>query len=571
MYVTSVPNRNSPPAILLRESYRENGKVKNKTIANLSEWDPAKIEALKVLLSSRSHEPLGAFRIVRSLPHGHVAAAMAVAENLDLRGLLAPRAGKERELALALVLQRALDPASKSATSRALSQATATSSLGSCLGLDPVVSSDDVYEALDWLLRRQSGIEKRLAEKHLGEGCVVLYDLTSTWVEGTHCDLAKRGYSRDGVTGKDQIEFALATDRDGRPVAVEVFEGNTSDPATVASAVRKLKDRFGLAKVILVGDRGMLTGARIREDLDPVEGLDYVTALRKPTIQKLLDRGDIQLGLFDQMSLVEIESTELPGSRLVVCRNPHERDAQRQRRQERVNRAVTALAQVRDAVTRADRPLRGEAAIARRVGKVFGRHRGVERFLRVQTTDEGLTFEVDAKEMEAEARLDGLYVVRTSVPKADLSAEEAVRLYKSLARVERSFRAMKSDDIDVRPIFHRRSDRVRAHVLLCMLALYVRRELEARLAPLLYVDEAPDTARPPVSRAAKSDSAKAKAAQHQTPDGMPVQSLRQLLSSLAALTRNFVQMEKGVTEGFWTTAEPTPLQKRALDAVGARL
>lgn len=572
MYVTRVPNRKSRPTILLRESYREDGKVKNRTIANLTHLDPSLIEALKVLFAQKSSEPLAPFHVRRSLPHGHAAVVLEVAEQLGLRKILGRSKGNERDLALALIVLRVLQPGSKASSARALSDATATTSLGQLLQLPELIEPNDIYLVMDWLLRRQRGIEKRLAAKHLQEGCVVLYDLTSTWVEGSKCELAKRGYSRDKKTGKDQIEFALVTDGEGRPIGVEVFEGNVSDPATVAPLLRKVKDRFGLSTVVIVGDRGMLTGARIREDVQPIEGVDFVTGLRKPSIRKLLDQGDIQLGLFDDIGLVEVESDCFPGSRLVVCRNPLEADAQKHRRQVRINRAVTALAKVQDATRRDQRPLRGESSIARRVGKVFGRHRGTEKFFTVTFTDNSLNFGVNKDVVAAEARLDGLYVIRTSVPKEQLAPEEAVRLYKSLSHVERDFRTMKSADIDVRPIFHRRADRVRAHVLLCMLALYVRKELEKRLAPMLYVDEErASNPENPVRPAVKSAKAKHKAAQHTDPQGHPIQSLRQALRCLSSLTHNFVCMDKAVTEGFWTTSKPTPVQAKLLEQVGLTL
>lgn len=558
MYITSVPNRNSRPAILLRESYRENGKVKNRTIANLTDWDPALVEAFKALLAAKKAPgPLAPFHVVRALPHGHVAAVLGVAHDIGLPALLSARNSRERSLAIALIVQRVLDPASKLSSSRALSEATASSSLGEVLGLGASVSADDLYGAMDWLQRRQAGIEKRLARKHLEEGCVVLYDLTSAWVEGSKCELAKRGYSRDGKAGKDQIEFGLVTDTDGRPIAVEVYEGNVADPATVPDLVRKVRERFGLSRVILVGDRGMLTGARIREDIEPEVGLEFVTGLRKPSIRKLLDQGAIQLGLFDDRNLVEIESDEFPGSRLIVCCNPFEKQAQRERRQIRVNRAVTALSRVREAVNREQRPLRGEEAIAMRVGKVFGRHRGTQQYFKCEIGDDSFQYQVDEAALDSEGRMDGIYVVRTSVEKAQLGAEAAVRLYKSLSKVERSFRAMKSADIEVRPIFHRRADRVRAHVLLCTLALYLRRELEMRLAPLLYVQGEVDA----------SEDAR-KPGRHETADGFPRQAFPQLLRSLATLTRNLVKIDQGVTDGFWTTAKPTPLQSRAFELLG---
>lgn len=569
MYVTAIPNRNSPPAILLRESYRENGKVKSRTLANLSHMDPSTIEALKVVLSKRSSPPYGPFEIARSLPHGHVQAALHVAEDLGLPALLGSRASPERSLALALVVLRALEPSSKASSARALSDATASSSLGQMLGLPEVVSPNDIYASLDWLQRRQRHIEKRLAKKHLQSGCIVLYDLTSAWVEGKKCELARRGYSRDKKQGKDQIEFALLTDKDGRPVAVEVFEGNVSDPATVAPMLRTLKERFKLDKVVIVGDRGMLTSARIREDVETAEGVDFVTGLRKPTIRKLLDQGDVQLGLFDDVGLVEIQSDEFPGSRLVVCRNPHEADAQALRRQNRINRAIAALSEVHQATRRASRPLRGTDRIERRLGTVFGRHRGVEKYFEIEVTDDGFTSSIRTEVVKSDARMDGMYVVRTSLPKEEMVASEVVRTYKSLAKVERDFRVMKSAEIEVRPIFHRRADRVRAHVLLCMLALYLRKELEARMAPLLYVDERPAPSADPLKQHERSDEAAAKAAHHTDAQGRPIQSMRQAMRCLAALTYNRVQVEKGVTSGFWTSSKPTDVQRALLEAVGA--
>jgi hypothetical protein len=568
MYITKVPNRNSSPAILLRESYRENGKVKNRTLANLTHMDPSTVEALKAILSRKSSPPYAPFQVVRSLPHGHAAVALHVAQDLGLPGILGSRACPERTLALALVLQRVLDPASKASSARALSEATATSSLPHLLDLPEVVSPDHVYGAMDWLVRRQRHIENRLAKKHLHNGCLVLYDLTSTWVEGSKCELAKRGYSRDGKKGKDQIEFALLTDKDGRPVSVEVFEGNVSDPATVAPMVRRLKDRFKLDKVVVVGDRGMLTSARIREDIAPEEGVQFVTALRKPSIRKLLDRKDIQLGLFDDVGLVEVESEEFPDSRLIACRNPYEAEAQRTRRQLRVNRAVSALYKVRQAIDRDRRPLRGRANIERRIGKVFGRHRGTEKYFTVSVSDDSLEYAIDAQAMSDEARLDGMYVTRTDVPRQEMAAPEVVRTYKSLAKVERSFRAMKSADLDVRPIFHRRADRVRAHVLLCMLALYVRHELEQRLAPMLYVDEEPGPSEDPVKASTKSSSARRKAARHADAEGRPIQSYRQAMRCLASWARTFIEVERGATGGFWTPAKPTEVQRALLKAAG---
>lgn len=568
MYIASIPNRNSRPAVLLRQSYRENGKVKTRTLANLSHMEPSTLEALKIVLSKGSSPPYGPFEIVRSLPHGHVQAALHVAKELGLPALLGSRPSAERSLALALVVLRALEPASKASSARALSDATATSSLARILALPKEISPNDVYASLDWLRRRQGYIEKRLAKKHFENGCVVLYDLTSAWVEGKKCELARRGYSRDGKKGKDQIEFALLTDKDGRPISVEVFEGNVSDPATVAPVIHKLKNRFKLDRVVVVGDRGMLTSARIRENVEPAVGVDFVTGLRKPSIRKLLDQGTVQLDLFDDVGLIEIESDEFPGSRLVVCRNPHEAKAQGVRRQVRINRAVTALCEVHEATQRPSRALRGSHRIERRIGKVFGRHRGVEKYFELEVTEEGFTYSIRSEVVKSDARMDGMYIVRTSLPKEEMDAREVVRTYKSLAKVERGFRMMKSAEIEVRPIFHHRTDRVRAHVLLCMLALYLRRELESRLAPMLYVDEEPTPATDDLRQHDRSDRAAAKTSRHTDAQGRPIQSMRQAMRCLASLTYNHVQMEQGITSGFWTSSHPTEVQRALLEAVG---
>ena len=473
MYVTRVPNRGSPPAILLRESYRAGGKVRTRTLANLSRWPEAKIEALRRVLKDEAVvAPPERLAIERSLPHGHVAAVLGLARKLGLDRLVPRRPERLATLALALVVARVLEPAAKLATARQLSEPSAAHSLGAVLGLG-AVDEDELYRALDLLGGAQAKIEATLARRHLANGCLVLYDLTSSWLEGRCCELARFGYSRDGQRAKLQIVFGLLCTAEGCPIAIEVFEGDTADPATLAAQVAKLKERFKLGRVVLVGDRGMITAARIAQDLKPA-GLDWITALRAPAIQALAaEGGPLQLSLFDQRDLAEITSPDYPGERLVVCRNP-DLAAERARKRAALLAATEQdLAKIVAATRRARAPLRGRAPIALKVGAVLGRRKMAKHF-GLTITDDALTFARDDAAIAREAALDGFYVVRTSVPADALDAPAAVLAYKSLAQVERAFRALKTVDLEVRPIHHRRAGRVRAHVFLCMLAYYVQ-------------------------------------------------------------------------------------------------
>src|SRR6516225_9992835 len=507
MYVVKVPNRGSPPAILLRESYREAGKVKNRTLANLSAWPEAKVDALTRVLKGQPppaaplHE---AFEITRRLPHGHVAAVLGTARQLGLDELIDPAPSRHRDLVVAMAVAQVIAPASKLAMARGLRDATAASSLGEVLHLGSC-DEDDLYEAMDYLHDRQAKIQDALAARHLAGGALVLYDVSSAAFEGRTCPLGAIGHPKDGVRGRLQIVYGLLTSPEGIPVAIEVFAGNTGDPATVAAQVTKVKDRFGIAKVVLVGDRGMLTAARLREDVAPA-GLDWITALRAPQVKALVRDGDLQLSLFDQTDLAEITSPDFPGERLVACKNPF-LEAERARKRESLLTAAEAdLAKIAAACTRARRPLRGTDTIAVRVDRVLNR-RKVAKHLTIDIGEEHLSYARDQDTITAEAALDGIYVLRTSVDASSLGSGDVVSSYKALAQVERAFRAFNTD-LDIRPIRHRTQDRVRAHVFLRMLSYYLSWHMQARLAPLLFTDDdkpAAQAARPsPVTPAARS-------------------------------------------------------------------
>lgn len=572
MYVTRVPNRSSPPAILLRESYREGGRVKTRTLANLSNWTGAKVEALKrVLRGERLLVPADRFEIERPLPHGHVAAVLGQVRQLGLDRLLPRRPERLGKLALALIVARVIEPAAKLSTARQLSEATASHSLGAVLGLGEV-DEDELYRALDVLGAAQPAIERALARWHLKNGTLVLYDVTSSYLEGRCCELGQRGYSRDGRPDRPQIVFGLLCAADGCPVAVEVFAGDTGDPKTLATQIDKLKKRFGLKRVVLVGDRGMITGARIDEELKPA-GLNWITALRAPAIQALaVEGGPLQLSLFDDRDMAEISSPDFPGERLVVCRNP-DLAAERARKRDDLLAATEGdLAKIQAATTRVRRPLRGEAAIALKVGAVLGR-RKVAKHFRLTISEETLSFVRNEAAITAEAALDGFYVLRTSVPANDLDAGAAVLAYKSLAQVERAFRSLKSIDLDIRPVHHRLAGRVRAHVFLCMLAYYVQWHMRRKLAPLLFEDHdrpAAAAARTsPVASAQVSAAARAKARARKTEDGKPVHSFRTLVADLATLTRNTVRF--GDNLPMTVLSRSTPLQQRAFDLLAVAL
>jgi hypothetical protein len=564
MYVTKVPNRSSPPAVLLRESYRDGGKVKTRTLANLTDWPDAKVEALRrVLKGETAFVCADALQIERSLPHGHVAAVLGMARKLKLDKLLAKsRLGK---LALAMIAARVIEPAAKLATARQLSEATAAYSLGATLELG-AVDEDELYAALDLLGEAQGRIEAAFAKRHLRDGCLVLYDLTSSYLEGRRCELGRFGYSRDGKKDKLQIVFGLICGADGCPIAVEVFDGNTADPSTLPAQVAKLKERFGLSRVVLVGDRGMITEARIREDLAPA-GLDWLTALRAPAIQALAaDNGPLQISLFDERDMAEIVSPDYPGERLVVCRNKALAAERAAKREELLAATEADLARIKSRVENECAPLQGADKIGLRAGAVLGKRKMAKHF-ELTIADASFSFARNEASIQKEAALDGFYVLRTNAPADRLDAAAVILTYKSLAHVERAFRSVKTVDLEVRPIHHRLAQRVRAHVFLCMLAYYVVWHMRQALAPLLFDDHDKDSAaaeRPsPVAPAKVSATAKAKAASRNTADGRPVHSFRTLLQDLATLTRNTVRL--GEAPPVTMLATPTPLQQEVFD------
>jgi hypothetical protein len=571
MYVETVPNRGSRPAILLREGWREGRRVRKRTLANLSDWPPQKIQALRRLLRDEPLvAPSEAFAIQRSRPHGHVAAVLGTLKKLGLDRLLAARRSPQRDRAVALIAARVLAPDSKLATARSLDARSATSTLGELLGLESV-EAEDLYAALDWLEARQAKIERALAQRHLHEGTLVLYDVSSSYFEGRTCPLAAFGHPRDKKKGKLQIIFGLLCNAEGCPVAVEVYEGNTGDPTTLSDQITKVRQRFGLERVVFVGDRGMLTSARIREELAPVDGLDWVSALRAEQVKKLAaDGGPLQLSLFDRTDLAEIQHLDFPGERLIACLNPLLAAERARKRQDLLGATERELEKVAAATRREKRALRGQDQIGLRVGKVMGRFKMAKHF-ELEITDTSFTYRRKQEAIDTEAALDGLYVLRTSLPKDVLGTEDTVRAYKDLAKVERAFRCLKTVDLHVRPIHHRLEPRVRAHVFLCMLAYYVEWHMRRAWAPLLFAEDDPqDAARrrgSPVKPATRSASAQAKASTKKTPGGETIHRFRGLLAHLATLTKNTIAPQ-GNLPTFDRLSVPTALQQKAFDLLG---
>ena len=571
MYVARVPNRGSPPAVLLRESYRQDGKVKNRTLANLSSWPEAKVDALARALKGQPPPAAdldGAFEITRSLPHGHVAAVLGTLRQLGLEELIGPEPSRQRDLVAAMVVAQVIAPDSKLAIARGLRDATAASSLGEILGVGGC-DEDDLYAAMDWLAARQERIEDGLAARHLAGATLVLYDVSSAAFEGRTCPLGAIGHPKDGVRGRLQIVYGLLTSKDGIPVTIEVFKGNTGDPMTVAAQVAKVKDRFGITQVVLVGDRGMLTAARLREDVGPAQ-LGWITALRAPQVKKLVRDGALQLSLFDVADLAEISSPDFPGERLVACMNPF-LEAERARKRESLLTATEAgLGKIAAACARARRPLRGRDKIALRADRVLNRRKVAKHFV-IDIGDDHLSYARDQDSISAEAALDGIYVLRTSASADDLDSGQVVSSYKALAQVERAFRAFNTD-LDIRPIRHRTEDRVRAHVFLRMLSYYLTWHMQARLAPLLFTDDdkpAAQAARPsPVTPAIRSDRALTKAATKHTPDALTVHSFATLLADFGTICLNTIAPADPTLPRFRLVTTPTASQREALALLG---
>ena len=560
-------------SVLLRHSIREGKKVRSETLANLSCLPEETVDLIELSLKGL---PVGRLdqeiQVVRSLPHGHVAAVVGTMRSSGLTALLGSRRTRERDLQEALIAHRLLSPGSKLALSRALSPETATSTLGEVLGVAGA-TEDELYEALDALLSRQEKIETALAQKHLQDGTLVLYDVSSSYYTGEHCDLARYGHNRDGKKRFPQIVYGLLCTSGGCPVAIEVFEGNTADPATLESQIRKLRERFGLARVVLVTDRGILTQVQIEKVRD-IEGFDWITALRSPSIAKLRDEGHLQPSLFDTKNLAEITSPDYPGERLIVCRNPVLADRRTWKREELLAATEKDLEKIVKAVQRPKNPLRGKDKIALRVGKWIDKHH-VGKHFELTFADDRFTWSRNAEKIREEAALYGLYVIRTSLSQEVLGAEKTVGAYKSLSQVERAFRSLKTVDVEIRPIWHRLSDRVKAHVFLCMLAYYVEWQMKQKLAPLLFAEEDREGAAQKrtdiVSPAVSSDATQKKACTHRTEEGLPVQTFGGLLDDLGTLVKNMMQAGKDEGACFAILTRSTPFQQKALDLLGVAL
>ncbi len=543
---------------LLRRSFRDGGKVRKETLANLSHLPPEAITAVRAVLAGATLiDADAAFEVTRSLPHGHAAAVHAMARKLGFPALLGPP-GPQRDLAYALVLSRVLRPASKLSTAGWWDDVT----LGPDLGVAGA-STDDIYAAMDWLVSRQDDIEKQLAARHLHQGGIAMFDLSSSWVEGSHCELAAYGYSRDGKRGKPQIEYGLLTSNDGRPVAVRVFAGNTADPKAFPEAVTAVRQKFALHKMIMVGDRGMITSARIT-DLRKLEGMAWITCLRHPAIKKLMaGDGPLQLSLFDEQDLAEITSPDFPGERLIACRNPFEAAKRARTRGELLAATEADLEKI--AARAAAGRIKDPDKIGVAAGKIINKRKVAKHFL-LDIGEGRISWRRDQASIDAEAATDGIYVIRTPVPEETVDAAGAVAAYKDLANLERDFRHIKAEDLDLRPIWHRLEDRVKAHVLICMLACYLTWHLRQAWAPLTFTDEHPPARGNPVAPTRRSPSAAAKAAFKTGPGKQPIRSFRDLLGHLATLTRDTI------TVGSQPVAKltaPTPTQRRAFDLIGA--
>jgi hypothetical protein len=574
MFIETVPNRDSPPAVLLRESYRdEQGRTQKRTLANLSKLPRDVIDALKALLKGGTVIGTGPeeLAIERALPHGHVAAALGMIRKLALDRLILSTtkdAASRRhcDLIVAMIVDRLIAARSKLGFVRAVDSETAVTSLGSVLRLG-WVKEREAYEALDWLFERQVRIENGLARRHLQHGVLMLYDVSSSYFEGRCCPLARYGHSRDHRDDRPQIVYGLLCTREGLPIAVEVFDGNTADPSTLSQQVEKVKERFGISRLVLVGDRGMITSARIRDDLKPA-GLDWITCLRAPAIQALAaENGPLQLSLFDDRDLAEISAPDLfPGERLIVCRNRDLAAERARKREELLAATARELTRIEEQVRRRHPRVRSAAEIGMAVGAVIDKRKVAKHFV-IDIRDGHLSFRRWADQIEAEARLDGIYVIRTSMPAEHLDAAETVQAYKDLSRVERAFRCLKTVDLEIRPIRHWTAQRVRAHVFLCMLAYHVEWHLRDALAPLLFHDTDLEAARAertsPVIKTEPSDSVMAKKASKRSADGDRVMSFGGLIAHLGTLTRNTMRVPTRPKHRFTLYAKPTPLQEAA--------
>jgi len=565
MYIEIVPNRNSRPAILLRSAERQGKKILKQTLANLTHWPAAQVESLRrVLRGDRLLPTDELFKVERSLPHGHVEAVLSMVRKLGLDGLLAAKRCRERDLVIAMIVERVVHPCSKLATARHWNDTTLAQELS--LGETDV---DELYDALDWLLARQARLEAKLAGRHLPEGALVLYDVSTSYYYGQHCPLTQFGHDRDGKKGLEIIVYGVLTDRHGCPVSVQVYPGNTADPKTVPDQVDKLRKQFKLLRVVLVGDRGMLTQTQI-DQLKQYPGLGWLSALRSSSIRELVEQGQLQPSLFDQQNLAEIQSPEFPGERLMACFNPLLAEQRRHKREALLSATEKSLKSIAAQVARRKHKRLTAQAVGQKVGRVINRYKMAKHF--------DWTFEADVfgwsrreESIRAEAQLDGIYVVRTSEAEAQLSSPDTVRGYKGLGQVERAFRCLKGVDVRIRPIFHRTEDHVRAHVFLCLLAYYVEWHLRAAWSELLFEDEELPQARQerdPVAPAEPSSSVKRKKAARQTKQGLPVHSFQTLLDHLATRSRHTCRLcNQPKSEPFEVLTEATALHQRAMKLI----
>ncbi len=564
MFIAVVPNRKSRPTILLRETYREDGKVRNRTLANLTDWAPEKIAALASALDAARSGNVGTgmIELLATIPHGHVHAVLGTLRRLELEQVLLTRRCRERDLVAAMIVARVLDPGSKLSTHRAFGHTT----LGEAMEVADA-KHEELYTALDWLLARQEAIEAKLAKRHLVDGSLLLYDLTTVWFEGDKCELGKFGHSKEGRSNKLQILVGLLCNREGIPVSIQVFEGNASETGTLESQIQKVRERFGLKHIVFIADRGILRSVRIKEDLGPL-GLDWITALRKPAIRELIQKGAFQPSLFEQVDFAEIEDPAYPGERLIVCRNPILAHDRARRREELLSRTEKELKGIQDSVNRETRPLHGKDQIGLKVGGLLNRF-NVGRFFDLTITDHRFAFHRKEAQIHEDAALDGFYVIRTSLDKQTMDAAETVMAYKGLAKVETAFKQMKTEDLEIRPIYHRLADRVKAHVFLCMLAYYVEWHLRRDLAPLLFGEGdsrlAEAQRKSPVEPARPSAPTKAKRGRKRTEEGFMVHNFRDLLRDLASLSLCTCQATGSKLPPFKRYTQPSPYQKRAFD------
>ena len=576
MYIERVPNRNSPPAVLLRESWRENGKTKKRTVGNLSSLPDETVEALRCALKGEVvhaamaiAEPEKRLEITDVRQHGHVAAIVGMIKKSGLLQAIDRKPSRERDIVVAMIADRLLHGDSKLATARHCQRETAATTLGKLLSLEDL-DEHECYQAMDWLLGVQESIQKKLAKKHLADGGPVLFDLSSSYFEGHTCPLAKHGYSRDKRSDLPQVNYGMYCNAQGVPIGVEVLAGNENDYVAFPKAVERVRNDFGRKDVIFVGDRGMISGKAIDGYLRGEEGFRWITALNSASIAKLQRQGDIQLSLFDQRDLASITHPDYPDERLILCRNPLLADERARKREALLAATEKLLAKVKAKVYRKRKPLRGKSEIGVEVGKVVNRKKVAKHF-RIEIDGDRFEYSRDQEKIDAEASLDGIYVIRSNVDASELSDEQVVAHYKNLALVERAFRSLKSIDIRVRPIHHRLADRVRSHIFICMLAYYIEHQMRLALAPLMFVDEekaSAETRDSIVSPSGRSESARRKDAARRNENGVRLSSFRDILESLSAVTRSTVIIKDHPKGRFQTTSRPTPYQQEIVRHLG---